>query len=180
MKINDCYFIGHISRKHGFKGDLLVKLDVDNPKRYSKLESVFLEKKGKLIPFFLSYCKLTEKGFLRIHFEGFDTESEVEKLYKCGLYLPTTFLPSMEGNKFYYHEIQGFKAIDSKYGEIGLVHQVVNQSVQPLLSILKGKKEVLIPIVDEIIKEVNRENKCIYLDCPEGLIDIYLNDVLPS
>ena len=86
----------------------------------------------------------------------------------------------MEGNKFYYHEIQGFKAIDSKYGEIGLVHQVVNQSVQPLLSILKGKKEVLIPIVDEIIKEVNRENKCIYLDCPEGLIDIYLNDVLPS
>jgi 16S rRNA processing protein RimM len=53
MKINDCYFIGHISRKHGFKGDLLVKLDVDNPKRYSKLESVFLEKKGKLIPFFL-------------------------------------------------------------------------------------------------------------------------------
>jgi 16S rRNA processing protein RimM len=80
----------------------------------------------------------------------------------------------MEGNKFYYHEIQGFKAIDSEYGEIGLVQQVVNQSVQPLFSILKRNKEILIPVADEIIKEVDRENKCIYLNCPEGLIDIYI------
>ena len=175
MKIKDCYFIGHIYRKHGFNGDLLVKLDVDNPSKYNKLESVFLEKKGVLIPFFLNYCKLTQKGFLHIHFEGYDKESEIKNLYKCGLYLPLSLLPVMEGNKFYYHEIENFRAIDSQYGEIGLVQQVVNESVHPLFSIIKGNKEILIPISDDIIKKVDRENKCLYLDCPNGLIDIYLN-----
>ena len=133
MNLKDCYFIGHVSRKHGFKGDLLVKLDVDDPSRYKKLESVFLDRKGRLIPFFLSSCKLTQKGFLHIHFEGVDTEIEADRLCKTGLYLPLSFLPPMEGNKFYYHEIEGYKVIDRSYGEIGIMKEVVNEKVLPLL-----------------------------------------------
>jgi|TARA_B110000091_G_scaffold82995_1_gene91343 16S rRNA processing protein RimM len=175
MKLKDCYFIGHISRKHGFKGDLLVKLDVDDPSRYKNLESVFLDRKGRLIPFFLSSCKLTQKGFLHIHFEGVDTEIDADRLCKSGLYLPLSFLPPMEGNKFYYHEIEGYKVIDRSYGEIGIMKEVVNEKVQPLFAIENGLKEVLIPIIDSVIDELDRENKILYLTCPEGLIEVYLD-----
>ncbi len=175
MQHEDCYFIGHISRKHGFKGDLLVKLDVDDPSRYNKLESVFLDLKGRLIPFFMSSCKLTQKGFLHIHFEGIDTEAEAERLCKSGLYLPLSFLPPMEGNKFYYHEIEGYTVIDKNFGEVGVMKEVVNEAVQPLFCIENGVKEVLIPIVDSIIDKLDRENKCLYLTCPEGLIEVYLD-----
>ncbi len=174
MKLKDCYFIGHISRKHGFKGDLLIKLDVDDPSKYKNLESVFVDKKGRLVPFFINACKLTQKGFLHIHFEGIDTEAEANKLCKCGLYLPLSFLPPLEGNKFYYHEIEGFKVIDKSYGEVGILKEVINQAVQPLFAIEKENKEVLIPIADSIIDKLDRENKCLYLTCPEGLIEVYL------
>ena len=174
MKFKDYYFIGHITRKHGFKGDLLVKLDVDDPSKYKNLESVFLKLKGKLIPFFISACKLNKKGFLHIHFEGVDNEIEADKLCKCGLYLPLTFLPPLEGNKFYYHEIENFKVIDKNFGEVGKIKEVINQTVQPLFAIEKEDKEVLIPIVDSIIDKLDRENKCLYLTCPEGLIEVYL------
>ncbi len=175
MKLKDCYFIGHISRKHGFKGDLLVKLDVDDPSKYKKLESVFIDRKGRLVAFFLSSCKLTQKGFLHIHIEGVDTETEANKLQKCGLYLPLSFLPPMEGNQFYYHEIEGYKVIDKTYGEVGNITEVINQAVQPLFAIQNGEKEVLIPIDDSIIDQLDRENKVLYLNCPEGLIEIYLD-----
>ena len=174
MKLKDCYSIGHISRKHGYKGDLLVKLDVDDPSKYKNLESVFVDTKGRLVPFFISACKLNKKGFLHIHFEGIETESEANKLCKRGLYLPLSFLPPLEGNKFYYHEIEGFKVIDKSYGEVGILKEVINQEVQPLFAIEKEDKEVLIPIVDSIIDKLDRENKCLYLTCPEGLIEVYL------
>jgi len=174
MELKDCYFIGHISRKHGYKGDLLVKLDVDDPSRYKKLESVFLDRKGRLIPFFMSSCKLTQKGFLHVHFEGIDTEIEAERLCKSGLYLPLSFLPPMKGNKFYYHEIVGYKVIDRSFGDVGIMKEVVNEAVQPLFCIKNGEKEVLIPIVDSIIDEIDRVNKHLYLTCPEGLIEVYL------
>jgi 16S rRNA processing protein RimM len=35
-------------------------------------------------------------------------------------------------------------------------------------------KEILIPAVDEFLKEVDRERKIIHIDAPDGLIDIYL------
>ena len=175
MKLKNCYFIGHISRKHGYKGDLLVKLDVDDPTKYKNLESVFLDRKGRLIPFFLKSCKLTQKGFLHIHFEGVDTEVEADKLCNSGLYLPLSFLPPLEGNKFYYHEIEGYTVIDRTYGKVGTMKEVVNEAIQPLFCIKNGNKEVLIPIVDSIIDELDRENKSLYLTCPEGLIEVYLD-----
>lgn len=175
MKLKDCYFIGHISRKHGFKGDLLVKLDVDDPSKYKKLESVFIDRKGRLVPFFLSSCKLTQKGFLHIHIEGIDTEVEADKFQKCGLYLPLSFLPPMKGNQFYYHEVEGYKVVDKSYGEVGEITEVINQAVQPLFAIKNGEKEVLIPIEDSIIEQLDRKNKVLYLTCPEGLIEIYLD-----
>jgi 16S rRNA processing protein RimM len=175
MKQEDCYFIGHISRKHGYKGDLLIKLDVDNPIRYKNLESVFVEIKGKLVPFFLSYCKLNQKGFLHVHFEGVDNDSMATKLCKSGLYLPLSFLPPLSGNKFYYHEIEGYKVFDNRYGELGIVNNVVNQKIQPLFSIDNSGVEILVPINDEILVSLDREKKELLLDCPQGLIEVYLN-----
>ena len=81
------------------------------------------------------------------------------------------FSSPLGGNKFYYHEIEGFKVIDKSYGKVGILKEVINQAVQPLFAIEKEDK-VLIPIADSIIDKLDRENKCLYLNCPEGLIDV--------
>ena len=43
-----------------------------------------------------------------------------------------------------------------------------------LFQIMNGDTEILIPILDQIIEKVDRENKTIYISAPAGLIDIYL------
>ena len=52
MKKDDAYYLGKIVKKYGLKGELLAKIDTDEPENYENMESVFLEIRGKLIPFF--------------------------------------------------------------------------------------------------------------------------------
>ena len=85
-------------------------------------------------------------------------------------------LPKLSGNKFYFHEIIGYKAIDTEEGEIGTIEAVLDGNAQDIFQIKRGKKEILIPIVDDFLLEVNREKKEILLNAPEGLIEFYLNN----
>lgn len=57
MKEKDCYLLGKIIKTHGLNGQLKVRLDVDSPENYSKLTSIFLKIKEKLVPFFLKILK---------------------------------------------------------------------------------------------------------------------------
>ena len=90
------------------------------------------------------------------------------------LFLPLSILPKLTGKKFYFHEIINFAVVDAKKGNIGNIASVIDYPAQPLFQIMNGTTEILIPILDQIIDKVDRENKTIYIVAPEGLIDIYL------
>jgi 16S rRNA processing protein RimM len=174
MQKKDCFFVGKIVKKYSFKGELLVKLDTDEPKQFLKMESVFVEKHKNLIPFFIKSLSLHKSELLRIKFEEVSTEEDAESLIGSELYLPLNLLPVLSGNQFYYHEIVGFKIVDASFGEVGTITGVNDSTSQALFEIDRDGKEILIPVSDEIIEKVDRPAKIIYIQAPEGLIDIYL------
>jgi 16S rRNA processing protein RimM len=174
MNKSDCYFLGYISKPHGIKGEVNVKLDVDNPYEYSEMESVFLEVQGKLVPFFIESISIRDKGFALIKFEGIDNEAQASAMVQSQLFLPLSILPPLQGNKFYYHEVIDFKVSDKSFGEVGLVKDVLEYPHQAVLQVLKADKEILIPITDAIILNVDRQLKTIFIAAPEGLIELYL------
>ncbi|MDC0858166.1 ribosome maturation factor RimM [Flavobacteriaceae bacterium] len=174
MQKEDCFYLGKIVKKYSFKGELLVKLDTDDPSIYTKMESVFIDKNKNLIPFFIERSSLHKSTLLRVKFEDIDSEEDANKLLKSELYLPLEFLPQLTGNKFYYHEIFGFEAEDLSFGLIGIIKGVNDNTNQAILEIDRNGSEILIPLIDDFIKSVDREQKKIILEVPEGLIDIYL------
>ncbi len=174
MQKEDCFYLGKIVKKYSFKGELLVKLDTDDPSIYTKMESVFIDKNKSLIPFFIERSSLHKSTLLRVKFEDIDSEEDADKLLKSELYLPLEFLPQLTGNKFYYHEIVGFEAEDLSFGLVGIVKGVNDTTNQAILEIDRNGSEILIPLIDDFIKSVDRELKKIILEVPEGLIDIYL------
>ena len=174
MQKEDCFYLGKIVKKYSFKGELLVKLDTDDPSIYTKMESVFIDKNKSLIPFFIERSSLHKSTLLRVKFEDIDSEEDADKLLKSELYLPLEFLPQLTGNKFYYHEIIGFEAEDLSFGLVGIVKGVNDTTNQAILEIDRNGSEILIPLIDDFIKSVDRELKKIILEVPEGLIDIYL------
>ena len=153
-------------------------MDVDEPENYQQMESVFVCIHDKLIPFFFE--KFTQKPNSQqfiVRFQGIDTTEQLEPFLGKELYLPLAMLPVLKGNQFYYHEVKGFLVIDQKHGPIGQLVQVIDLPGNPLLEIMSGQKEVLIPLRDEFILEVDRAQKRLLVRAPDGLIDMYLEDI---
>lgn len=174
MKVDECFYLGKIVKKYSFKGELLIKLDTDEPHLYADLDSVFILVRNNLIPFFIESSQLHKSNLLRVKFEDVTNEEDADALMKSDLYLPLEFLPKLEGNKFYFHEIIGFKVNDRNFGHVGTITGINDSTAQALFEIDRDGVEILIPMNDEFIIELNRVDKVIHLDTPEGLIDLYL------
>lgn len=172
MNKENCFFLGTIVSKFSFKGEVLVKLDSDEPEMYENMESVFVEIDKNLIPFFIERCSLHKSDLLRIKFEDVSSESDADALMKHKLYLPLEFLPKLSGNKFYYHEVIGFEVIDENFGKVGKISAINDSGYQALFEIEALEKQILIPIIDEFLKEVNRQKKQIIVKTPKGLLEL--------
>ncbi|MCH7525363.1 MAG: 16S rRNA processing protein RimM [Bacteroidetes bacterium] len=174
MQKEDCFYLGKIVRKYSFKGELLIKLDTDQPEIYKNLDAVFIFVGNSLIPFFIERSQLHKSDLLRVKFEEISTEEDANALLKSDVYLPLELLPKLEGNKFYFHEVIGFIVKDVNFGNVGIIKGINDTTSQALFEIDRDGVEILIPINDEFIKEVNRETKTIIVETPEGLIELYI------
>lgn len=175
MKKEDCFYLGRIVKKYSFKGEVLAKLDTDQPELYENLDAIFLSYRNTLVPYFIESSQLHKSDLLRLKFEDVETEEEADTLLKSELYLPLELLPKLEGNKFYYHEVIGFKIEDVDFGEVGTITAINDSTAQALFEIDRDGLEILIPMNDEFIKEVDRKTKTITVQTPPGLIDLYLD-----
>jgi len=174
MNKSDCFFLGKIVKKYSFKGELLIKLDTDEPELYENLDSVFVDLRDNLVPFFIEASQLHKSELLRIKFEDVETEADADALLKCGLYLPLEFLPQLEEDKFYFHEIIGYTVEDKNFGKVGIIKAINDSTAQSLFEIDHDGIEILIPMNDAFIVKVDKTHKTIFVDTPEGLIDLYL------
>ncbi len=177
MKKEDAFYLGKVVRKHSYKGEVVIKLDTDEPELYQDLETVFLELNGKLLPFFIENSLLQKGNQLRVKFEDFTTEADAERILKKEVYLPLTMLPKLEGNKFYYHEVIDFDLIDKNFGLVGKIKSVNDTTAQDLFIVknIEGK-EILIPLIDEFLIKIDRDNRQVIVKTPKGLIEMYLID----
>ncbi len=172
MSYSNYFALGRISKTFGYKGELTFFLDVDAPENYAKLQSVFVEIKGNLVPYFIE--KISIRGQqATVTLQDVSTEQALA-LVGSDLYLPLSSLPKLKGNQFYFHEVTGFNMRDTKHGDIGVLEHIIDNGPQAIFQIKKDDKEILIPVIDQFIIEVNRPERFILVDAPEGLIEFYL------
>ncbi|WP_103865395.1 ribosome maturation factor RimM [Aquimarina sp. I32.4] len=174
MKKEECFYLGKIVSKFSFKGEVLIKLDTDEPESYAKMESVFVDYNNNLVPFFIEKSSLHKSDLLRVKFEDVDSEEGADDLMKAELYLPLSLLPQLEGDQFYYHEIIGFKIVDVAFGEVGVIKAINDSTAQALFEVDREGVEILIPMNDEFVEKIDRKSKEVIVHTPEGLIDLYL------
>ena len=172
MQKKDCFYLGKIVKKYSFKGEVVLKLDTDEPDIYENLDAVFLDLGKNLLPFFIKKSLLQKGNQLRVQFEDIENEADADAILKTDVYLPLNLLPKLSGNQFYFHEVVGFVLEDINYGEIGKISSINDKTAQALFVISKGDSEILVPMIDEFIKKIDRENKKIITETPEGLIEM--------
>lgn len=175
MTIDECFQLGYVIKNHGLKGEVNIHLDVDFPDEYKNLESVFVDINDKLVPFFVNDIQIRGNKAV-VKFEDVDDVEQAERLRARGLYLPLDLLQELGENQFYYHQIIGYRVSDGQSGIIGEVKDVNSSSKQDLLVVEnKDNKEILIPINDNIIVKVDHEQQLMFVNLPDGLLEVYLD-----
>ncbi len=174
MDTSDFYYLGYVVKTIGNKGVLRIQLDTDNPQYYQNLSEVMLAIKEQLVTYPIKEISITDDK-ANISFKNIDNTEVAKMLQGCSLYLPLTSLPKLKGNKFYFHEVTGFEVYDKEKGLIGTIQTIIDQTSQPIIQIDFNGKEILIPITDEIIINVDRDKKRMDIEAPDGLIEIYLS-----
>jgi 16S rRNA processing protein RimM len=174
MKKEDCFNLGKITRMFGTKGELTLVLDVDDPNEYLNLKLFYADYDGELIPFFIDKLTIKSGTSVIIKLMDIDDPKAAAALVNKLLYLPLEQLPTLNEDQFYYHEIIGYTIVDDALGQTGIIKDVLEFPMQEILQIDHNGKEILLPISDELISKVDRENKILYISAPEGLIELYL------
>ena len=177
MEIDAYYQLGYIQDTHGLKGLVQAQLDVDVPKHYYKMESVFLGRPetGNLIPFFIQ--SLNPQGTkLLIKFEEVEDLDHARTLVGQGLFLPIDQLPTLGQDAFYYHDLLGAVVVDQNLGTLGEISCWYDQTPQLILGMEYQQQEILIPYNDEVVQRYDARNRQLFVTLPAGLLDIYLED----
>ncbi len=174
MGLDECYQLGNVVKTHGLKGQVVIFLDVDSPEEYRKLESVFIDINGKLVPFFIDSLNLQGDRAI-VTLDEIGSIEDASPLLGKTLHLPLRNLPKLPDGKYYFHQLPG---LEVREGDvlIGNVKEVFQMPNNNLLAVDHKGTEVLIPLTDGIVKRVDVINKKIEVALPEGLLDVYLEE----
>jgi|UniRef100_UPI00404A2C40 16S rRNA processing protein RimM len=173
MKIEDCFYIGYITKTKGLKGEVQVYFEYDEPADLP-LESVFAEINGKLVPFFISTYKLQNNQTGNFYFDDIDTIEKAQTLIRKKLYLSNSLKPVREDDEFLITDLKGFIVHDQTVGELGDIIEI-HEYPQQFVAVVSYKfKEIMFPLNDDLIVEIDEGKGILKVDLPEGLIDLYL------
>lgn len=165
--------VGKIVNTHGIKGEVRVISKTDfADERYKPGNKLFLFRKNDTEPLELTVASHRQhKNFDLLTFEGYTNVNQVEPFKEGILKIPESFLTELDEGEYYFHEIIGCSVFTTEGEEIGAIREILTPGANDVW-VVKGKngKEILIPYIDDVVKEVDVKNKKILIHPMEGLL----------
>ncbi len=171
----ECVEVGYIQKPHGLKGEVILVFDSDLEETFDEIDYLFVEVDGGLVPFFIEdeglRFKTDRSAICRLGF--IDSLTKAKELLGCKVYVPEIEVVGTEDPGVASYLI-GMRAFDEKFGEIGLISRVDDFSGNFVITVNHPRAEIMIPFSDQVITSIDEEKREIYLSCPNGLIELYL------
>ncbi len=172
--MNEYFKIGKIAATFGVQGQLVLQHNLGKKTSLNGLETIFIEEKNdSFLPYFTTATKIKSDKEIFISLEGIESKEEARFLVKKEVWLNENDFKKFASGTAPISFL-GFMVIDNKE-ELGEVLEVIEQPHQVLCRIMVGGKEVLVPIHENSLEKIDKKNRKIYVDLPDGLLDIYKN-----
>lgn len=171
----DNYFkIGKLVASHGLKGEMVLEHSLGKKTSLKGLETIFVEEnKDAFLPYFITSTKIKNDTDTFLSFEGIDSKEATRILLKREVWLDEKDFKKFAAGAAPI-SLLGFMIVDSGK-EVGEVVEVIEQPHQILCKIMLGDKEALIPVHEDSLEKMDNKNRKLFLDIPDGLLDIYRN-----
>ena len=167
------YFkIGKFAASYGLNGDLVLQHSLGKKTSLKGLEVIYIEEqKDNFLPYFIEKTSIKSDAETYLKLEGIDTKETARKLTPKEAWLEEADFKKFAA-KAAPIALLGFSMINGDI-ELGEIIEVIEQPHQVLCTILYKGNEALIPVHEASLLKVDQKKKKVYVDLPEGLLDIY-------
>jgi len=173
MNTKDCFKLGKFTKPFRYHGEVILWMDVDDRSPYSKIKVVWVEERISLVPYMITKLKPHKDRFVAT-IEGVNSEQGAKSICGKDVYLPISELPKLNNSQFYFHEVPGWTVVDLNTGEeVGEIEQVLDHEPYPMLEVNRDGVELILPLPANFIVEVERENKILKVEIPDGLVQVF-------
>lgn len=170
--MKDYFSIGKIVASHGLTGEVVLQHALGKKTDLKGLQTLFVEeRKGSFLPYFVETTAAKNAEEVYIKLEGFNTKESARRLNQKEVWLLKADFDKYAATSSPI-SLLGYAMINEGE-EIGEIIEVIEQPMQVLCKIMYQGNEALIPIHEESLEKVDKKNKRVYVNLPEGLLDIY-------
>lgn len=167
IREEDVYKIGHLSRTHGVKGEIIFKFNDDVFDRVG-CDYLILQTEGMLVPFFIEEYRFQNESEALIKFEDVDTQEKAADIVDSDVFFPRTLSDAQNGRMPSFASVVGYVIIDGKTGEaVGKIEDLDESTINTLFCVEGG---ILIPAHEELVCKVDETNRTITMTLPDGLL----------
>ncbi len=170
--MNEYFKIGKLAATFGVQGQMVLQHNLGKKTSLKGLEAIFIEETGNsFLPYFITSTKIKNDKEIFISLEGIESKEEARPLIRKEVWLTETDFKKFAAAAAPISFL-GFMVIDHEE-ELGEVLEVIEQPHQVLCRIMVGGKEVLIPLHEDSLEKIDKKNRRLYVNLPDGLLDIY-------
>jgi 16S rRNA processing protein RimM len=174
VNMNQYFKIGKLAATFGVEGQLILEHNLGKKTSLKGLENIFIEEnKDSFLPYFISSTKIKSGTEIYISLEGLKSKEAAKFLVKKEVWLHENDFKKFAAGAAPI-SLLGFMIVD-KEQEIGEILEVIEQPHQILCTISIDGKEALIPIHEKSLEKIDKKNRKVYVDLPNGLLEIYKN-----
>ncbi len=161
--------VGQIVNTHGLRGHVKVVPFTDDINRFKSLKSVYIDFKNQLIE-----CKIQEvkfiKNLVRLKFEGIDNINDAEKYKGCYLKISRKDAKKLEKDTYFIADLIGLDVYNLENNKIGVLKDIFPTGSNDVYVVeLEDRKQVLLPAISKVIKEIDIEQGKIVVDINQGV-----------
>ena len=167
----DKYFeIGQIVNTNGLKGFVKVKPFTDDIKEFETFETIYAQKKTELIEFKIESVRYA-KNMVLLKLKGIDDIDSAEALRNLYIKVSREQLPELQENSYYIVDLLECEVVTVEGEILGKMDDVFNTGSNDIYVVKNEKgKQILLPAIKEVIKNVDIPNRKITVKLMEGLI----------
>lgn len=169
--MKDLLRVGVIANTHGIRGEVKVFPTTDDPKRFKKLKKVILDTGKEYINLEVESARFF-KQLVILKFKGIDTINDIEKYKGKDLLVTREDAIPLDENEYFIYDIIDADVVDENGAKIGILKEVLTTGANDVYVVeTENQKEILLPVIDECILEIDIEEKKVVAKILPGLVD---------
>ena len=162
--------IGKVVALFGVHGELKVRLLSDIPNRFTERASVYLGRDH--VRHIIRSVRPYKGDMILLGLEHFNDANAAEALRNLDIYIPLSELAKLPPGSYYQHDIIGLQVYTLDERDLGKIVDIMVTGSNDVYIVKTAQgKQVLIPAIRDVIKQVDLARHTMHIDPMPGLLD---------